>query len=368
MKIEKLEAIRGFVAIYIVLHHIVAFNHLQNEHLVLKLIFMHPQEAVLLFFLLSGFVIYLSAANSKNLSFYKYIKKRFVRIYPITLAALAISTIIFLINGGRLTFFDLKVLAGNIFMLQDDQLQPGYIVPAYLKNFPLWSLSYEWWFYVMFFPLFTYLQRKRSQIPFPHVYIILCICLIGWFLFLITPNYFFLVITYFLLWWTGVACAEVYLIHKDFTFKNLLPVFVSLLIMFVFLSMPIIYGYFFKHQTLSEVNAVYRFTTYWHYYLDALLFLLIGLIWWKCHLKGFDIILKRFKIFASISFAVYIIHFPFIWLNIPFIHNFYLLYLTKIVLILLTSYLLEIKMQPLANRLFNNRGIANSLRLEKQAF
>src|ERR1700761_950436 len=107
MKIEKLEAIRGFVAIYIVFHHFIAFNHLQDRSLTLKLVFMHPQEAVLVFFLLSGFVIYLSAASSQQLTFYQYIKKRFARIYPITIAAFLISTIIWLINGYSLTGNDL---------------------------------------------------------------------------------------------------------------------------------------------------------------------------------------------------------------------------------------------------------------------
>src|SRR5947199_2260851 len=133
MKIEKLESIRGFVALYIVLHHIVSFNQLQNKSFVIKLIFMHPQEAVLVFFLLSGFVIYISAVRSQSLTFYGYIKKRFIRIYPIAIAAFAISTIVYLINGNKLGHDDFKTLIGNIFMLQDDSAQPGLIVPTYLQ-------------------------------------------------------------------------------------------------------------------------------------------------------------------------------------------------------------------------------------------
>src|ERR1700761_7849302 len=363
MKIEKLEAVRGFVAIYIVFHHVVAFNHLQDHHIILKLLFMHPQEAVLVFFLLSGFVIYLSVVNRKSLTFYSYIKKRFVRIYPITIAAFAISTAIFFINGYHFTLNDLKDFAGNLFMLQDDQAQPGLIVPVYLKNYPLWSLSYEWWFYVMFFPLFIYLSKRARENAFPSIYLALGISVSGWLLFLFKPSHVFLIFTYFLLWWTGVACAEVYLRQKAFSFKNLLPVFLSVSIVSCLISVPVINGIFIKHLSLGQINASYPISTYLHYYLDVIVFLVIGLIWWKLNLIGFDLVLKPFKILAPISFAIYIIHFPFIWLDIPFIHNFYLLYSVKLFLIITTAYLLEIKMQPLANKLFKNKIRPNKVEL-----
>lgn len=368
MKIKKLEAIRGLVAIYIVFHHMVTFNKLQDTSLPLKLIFMHPQEAVLLFFLMSGFVIFLSAVNSRNFTFAQYFKKRFVRIYPITIAACLISTFIFLINCYQFTSLDVKTLAGNICMLQDLEVQPGHIVTPYLKNYPLWSLSYEWWFYMMFFPLFIYLRQWQRQPKFPFIYLILCLSLTGWILYLTIPNYFFLVITYFLLWWSGVACAEVYLAQKNFTFKNLLPVFISLSIMSAAISFPILYKYFVKHQTYTQINVVYPFTSYIHYYLAALFFLIVGLVWWKFQLRGFNTLIGKFRSLASISFALYIVHFPFLWLEMPFIRNLYLLYAVKLVLILLTAYLLEIKMQPLMNKLFHNKIKPRKAELEQQAF
>jgi len=368
MKIEKLEAIRGFVAIYIVFHHLVSFYDLYHHSQVLKLLFMHPQEAVLVFFLLSGFVIYVSAAGTKDLTFFKYIKKRFVRIYPITVAAFLISTLIFLINGYHFTGVDLKNLVGNFLMLQDDKAQPGLIVPTYLNNVPLWSLSYEWWFYIMFFPLFIYVIKKRHFGTMPDIYLVLGISLIGWCLFLLWPNHLFLIVTYFLIWWSGVACAEIYLKYQDFQLKTLMPVIISVSIMSLAIALPVLNGYLLKHETLAEINAAYPISTYLHYYLDTLMFLVIGLIWWKFKLVGFDLLLKGFKILAPISFAIYIIHFPFIWLNLPFIHNFYLLNLVKLALILLTAYLLEIKMQPLANKLFHNKIRPKKQELETQAF
>lgn len=368
MKIEKLEAIRGFVAVYIVFHHIVAFNHLQDRHLFVRLLFMHPQEAVLVFFLLSGFVIYLSAVKSRELSFSAYLKKRFLRIYPITITAFLISTVIYLINGHQLVIGDLKVLAGNFFMLQDDRAEPGLIVPTYLNNVPLWSLSYEWWFYVLFFPLFIFLRKRNFNARLPPVYLAASISLIGWFSFLLHPNHISLVLTYFLLWWTGVACADIYLRHLDFTLKRLMPIFISLIVVSGFISVPIIKGFLFEYRTLAKINGPYPISTYLHYYADTLLFLAIGLIWWQYRLKGFQLLFGIWKRFAPISFAIYVIHFPFIQLELPFIHNFYGLYALKLTLIIAISYLLELRMQPLINHLFHQKIAVRNRKLENQAF
>jgi peptidoglycan/LPS O-acetylase OafA/YrhL len=368
VRIEKLEAMRGLAAIYIVFHHIIAFNHLEQRNFVLKLIFMHPQEAVLVFFMLSGFVVFLSAERSGNLTFRNYFKKRFVRIYPTTITAFVMSIILFSFNRYHFTINDLKILVGNLFMLQDDSVQPGLIVPVFLKNYPLWSLSYEWWFYMLFFPVYVLMKRYRLNIKINFIFLVLGISLIGWLCFLMVPCHVFLVITYFLLWWTGVACAEVYLKHKNFTLETLTPIFISNVILAAFISLPIGKGYYFDHQSWAQVNAQYPITTYLHYYLDVILFLVIGLCWWKYNLKGFDFLLGKFKILAPISFSLYIIHVPYLWLNISYISNLYILYSIKLAMIMLTACLLDLKLQSLANRLFHNKIPKNKIELENQAF
>jgi hypothetical protein len=59
MKIHKLESIRGFAAIYVMLGHLFS-NHLHQQHTWIGQPFRMAQEGVLLFFFLSGFVIYYS--------------------------------------------------------------------------------------------------------------------------------------------------------------------------------------------------------------------------------------------------------------------------------------------------------------------
>src|ERR1700744_3208005 len=95
MKLGKLEAIRGFAAVYVVIYHFVGFTVLQDKFpAIAKLLFRFGQEAVILFFLLSGFVIYLSVATKPDTSFKKFFLKRLVRIYPILIISFILSIVI----------------------------------------------------------------------------------------------------------------------------------------------------------------------------------------------------------------------------------------------------------------------------------
>ncbi len=86
MKLEKLDAIRGFVALYVALGHWVDRN--DTIHQFIKDILRFGQQSVILFFLLSGFVIYIATTNTENMPFRDYFIKRFRRIYPVMIGAL----------------------------------------------------------------------------------------------------------------------------------------------------------------------------------------------------------------------------------------------------------------------------------------
>lgn len=222
--IKKLEALRGFAAIYVLLHHIVGFTELKNYLSPLaRLPFRFGQEAVILFFLLSGFVIHFSAYN-KRLQFKDFILKRVKRIYPIYLFSMLVAIIIFNLNGYSFSIKDLYSFIGNIFMLQDTNNKPGLLVAVFLKNYAFWSLSYECIFYISY--VVIYLNAKQIQ---NKVSLVLLISVVAWVSYLIIPNHFSLVFSYLIIWWTGVFCASIYLKYKTFTFKNLMPIIISLL-------------------------------------------------------------------------------------------------------------------------------------------
>ena len=66
MKIKKLDTIRAFAALYVMIAHFgMGFFKGTNY----SIPFRFAQEAVMLFFLLSGFVIYISFIKNPNISF-----------------------------------------------------------------------------------------------------------------------------------------------------------------------------------------------------------------------------------------------------------------------------------------------------------
>lgn len=67
-KLEKLEAIRGFAAVYVVLHHVLP-KTIMMYGINLAVFFRFGQEAVILFFLLLGFVIHYAFECAKDKSF-----------------------------------------------------------------------------------------------------------------------------------------------------------------------------------------------------------------------------------------------------------------------------------------------------------
>jgi peptidoglycan/LPS O-acetylase OafA/YrhL len=79
-KLDKLEAVRGFAALYVVLHHMFD-SGIYFFGINFSFLFRFGQEAVILFFILSGFVISYSFEKSINKSFSLFFTKRFMRIY-----------------------------------------------------------------------------------------------------------------------------------------------------------------------------------------------------------------------------------------------------------------------------------------------
>jgi peptidoglycan/LPS O-acetylase OafA/YrhL len=203
--IVALDAARAVAAFYVVCHHVSASVGFSSKGL--GLIFRFGQEAVLLFFLLSGFVIFANE-QVRALSPRGYYLRRIRRVYPALLVAMLVSTLVAFDNGDLQSRFSWRELFGTLIGLQDiSALKPGVIVDPYLNNDPLWSLSYELAFYAIF-PLCLSIWRRWSTITDNAIGAICC-ALYLWFSF--APNHFTLVGAYFLVWWTGAMVANAYL-------------------------------------------------------------------------------------------------------------------------------------------------------------
>lgn len=340
--IKKLEAIRGFAALYVFIHHLIGFTDIKDKiSPMLRFPFRFGQEGVIVFFLLSGFVIYYSNYTKQD-TFIQYIKKRLTRIYPIFFVSLIISWIVFYLNGNNWYAIDFSNLIGNLLLLQDIQNKPGISITVFLENHALWSLSYEWFFYILYFPLIKLLNGYKNRI-----YIVLLISLLSWCSYLLYPNHFSLVLSYLIIWWIGVECAMLYL-RNDFRWISLMPSIICLVTMTMFSCIPILNQ--IRNNTFIFNQIMYPVLTARHFG-SALLFIVVGKCWWDLGLLGFNVFFGYFEKLSKISYGLYIIHIPIIHLNMEYV-GFGTALLYKVIIIFTLAFFLETILQPFARKLF----------------
>lgn len=256
--------------------------------------------AVMIFFVISGFVITnLIFKDLNSFSLIKYLIDRLIRLWTVLIPAIIFSLIVYyylanvfpeiiqgeyrnIINSGpsienyKITLFQ---VIGNIFFLQ------GILVETLEINSPLWSLSYELWYYVLF-PVILYNFRilkcesnKKNLIYF--------------FLFLILMLLFIpsKILLYFLIWLLGSLLYFLKDIQIKYTKINIiLSLFFFILTLFNFKIN------FFKLSNFSNDLIVSLGFGY---------FLFVTL-----KLKNTFFELKIFNYLSKISYSLYLFHFP----------------------------------------------------------
>lgn len=290
-----LEALRGFAALYVVLHH----SHIAPNH-GLGMVLYFGQEAVILFFLLSGFVI--SYSSGDHLDAFKYLVARFKRIYPIFLVALLISYSSMAMVARSWVDPDVPSLLGNLLMLQDvSALKRGVWVDTYMGNSPLWSLSYEWWFYMLFIPV-AGIGRERGGLVVAGA-----MSVVGWFLYWYQPNQIALFLQYFLIWWAGVEFARQYKREGRLSFSHQAMLFAFLSIM-IFLQLLSVIAYAMNGYGSLKlgVDPVLQL----RHFVAALVILVCSVIWNRFQFRGFMRIFGVFSVISPISYAIYVVHQP----------------------------------------------------------
>lgn len=212
-----LDVARASAAVYVVLHHAV---HIGGP---LGVLFSFGQEAVLVFFLLSGFVIFANE-NERVRQPKGYYLRRLRRIYPPMIVAMLVSTALWAV-GLIDALPTWQSAVGTLLALQDIAfLKPGVITEPYLGNDPLWSLSYEIAFYLVF-PLVMMLWRRSrmmTRVAVPAVSIAAYVS------FLVAPNHFSLVAAYFMTWWAGAMVAHLWM-QGRLRVRNAVPEFAGLI-------------------------------------------------------------------------------------------------------------------------------------------
>jgi peptidoglycan/LPS O-acetylase OafA/YrhL len=171
---DHLDMLRGVAAIAVTLAHLrqgflvdpsdirVPWNPLIR---IVYFVTAFGHYSVMIFFVLSGFLVGRIALRGRmdgNFSWSDYATNRLTRLYVVLIPALIIGAVwdvigihLFGTSGiyGGLTpnhsdavlpHLSAGIMLGNAFFLQ------GILTPSFGANGPLWSLSYEFWYYVLF--------------------------------------------------------------------------------------------------------------------------------------------------------------------------------------------------------------------------
>lgn len=291
-RIKSLDGLRGLSCLIVLFHHVFKLN----KEIFLE--FVSPEvfsvldfvselhvEAVMFFFVLSGFSIGLSLKDKTSFSrseLNDYFYRRLRRILPVYFLALFVAFVCGVLSESiGQGVFSLSNFLGNILFMQTlESVKESWFIP-YGLNDPLWSLSYEMFFY-LFFPVILYVNNKYFKtkgifVKFTLFYV-LCFCMITFNKKVVfIPHLLFL--SGFLTWILGYLAARYYISAKKYhvffsillvfgiviqVFKNSIPSYtvVNGSLGIIVGSVFYFYVIFTKRIKVTVVNNVFNFLFY----------------------------------------------------------------------------------------------------------
>ena len=280
-RLRELDSLRGLVALSVVFFHFTAGRPEFYS------CFKFGGTAVDLFFMISGFVIFLTVSD--NPSWMYFAKKRFLRLYPTYWICLIITTVVMIINlhhlnqtdGGLLTRF-----LANITMFQ-----------SYLKiedmDGPYWSLAIELMFYI--FVIFMLIAKVINKIEIIGYLIFILIAFLYWYalpqypLFYHSINRAIPLINHWPLFFAGI------LFYRQMNVRETLFRYLSIIICFAFSILV-----FNKAGRTSDFISIAEYASILFVYFFTF-FLLIN------NRLGF-LKIRALLFLGSISYTLYLIH------------------------------------------------------------
>ena len=338
-KLEKLDALRGMAALYVVIHHSVS-NGIMLFGLNIASIFRFGEEAVILFFLLSGFVINFSFIKSQDKTFRTYFFKRATRIYIPLSIVMVLGYLMECYGAGEVANAQPRELMLNLLMLQDiSSLKPNVVVDPYMHNSPLWSLSYEWWFYMLYFQVQKHVSSNSQKDVF-----VFCLSIVAAWVYIYFPTFIPRLLMYMSIWWLGVMLSNKYMAGEAISMQSLAIPLSGILVIFLICG----FGVYRTAMTGSLAGMGVHPILEMRDHFSALVIVVSAVFWKSQNWIFFDKMVKPFLFFAPISYVVYISHYYFVVSAhyFSFMGNKFLEFMAYMAMLLAFSYIVEIIAYP----------------------
>ncbi|UFH33903.1 acyltransferase [Chryseobacterium sp. C-71] len=289
-RILVLDGLRGFAIFLVFLFHgyyiwskHYPFGDLYKDNILVK----YGDLGVQLFFLISGFVILMSM--EKTTGFIKFIKKRWVRLFP----SMIICSVIIYATAGffserPLGIPELKSLIPGVLFIDEGVLERVFKTDFPVLESSFWSLYIEVKFYVIFGLLYYWFKRKIALLGIFVIYLLAVTYQILEFHQLL-PLYLLKFKAYignFVYFGWFVAGALIYIYYQERKKKYLVAFIVAT-----------ICAMFYMYKLQDFVRNVY---------LMILVFIFVGSLFWKPMERLFS--MKFFTFIGFISYPVYLLH------------------------------------------------------------
>ena len=171
--LSNLTPLRGIAALWVVVFH---FSEIVAKFVSTRysLLLTKGYLMVDLFFILSGFIMihvyrkkFQSGVSVKN--FREFIVARFARVYPLHFFTLMILILLVALSGGWNIVQDPKAISTNLLLIHSFGIHK-----IFTWNVPSWSISAEWWAYMVFPIIVVFIYRgKGLAITFLGLFVVL---------------------------------------------------------------------------------------------------------------------------------------------------------------------------------------------------
>jgi len=151
MKITQITFTRFLAAMAIVISHFNKDMFLYKIDYISN-IFLKANVGVSYFFILSGFIMIIAYHKKDRINYFDYYKNRFARIYPLYVLGL----LLYLITR----YSGFSFYKAFLYLLGLQSWIPG---EAMILNFPGWSISVEFLFYLLFPLLYNHFYSKGNK-------------------------------------------------------------------------------------------------------------------------------------------------------------------------------------------------------------